>query len=147
MPDFFAYYYLTTAGSSQEEKNLTILGLMTGLKVQLALLEKDQFIYNGFWMTELRKNFSKPIGVVIRQRLADWEDVLDESMFPGWKEVRNNTELDSYLLRASVGAQQVTSLYDVLVRSSQFSSTLAKESVAKTVKCLLGFLEKEYKFS
>lgn len=145
MSDFFSYYFLSVASAEPEKRKIMILGLIMGLKVQFALLKKGQIIYTGFWQTELRKNFGKPIGSIIKQSFDAELKVLETEMFAGWKELTNDVDLNVYLLKASVGALQVVRSYGTLVKSNQYDSYSAMLAVEKIVRSLIDFLEKEFR--
>jgi len=145
MSDFFGYYFLSVANAKPEKCKIMILGLIMGLKVQFALLKSGQIVYTGFWQTELRKNFGKPMDSIIKQSFDAELMVLETEMFAGWKELVSEDDLNTYLLKSSVSALQVVRSYNSLVKSNQYDSYPAILAVEKIVRSLINFLEKEYR--
>mgnify|MGYP003500839257 CR=1 FL=1 len=145
MNDFVKNYFMSVAKVSSERRQIIILGLMAGLRVQYALLENNKFVYDGFWLTVLKKSLGKTAEVAIRH-MVDMESFLSADMLVGWKEVVDNETLVIYTRQAAISAIHVSSLYDFLVESGLYSSEDAKYQVAKYLVFILSFLEKEYQF-
>ncbi len=139
MLKFFVDFYIGMMTPDIERRKAIVSGLITGFKIQLALLTTETNGYNHKLATYLRDSKDKPLSVVVSE--SPYGDLLKEEMFSNWDDVTTNGQFTGYLSNLGSGVVTTSKLFSDLRSYTKMSPEDALKATKRVTKALISFLE------